>query len=78
MSNRSATARGPPGGGGGGGGPPAAEPELQLIKLQKSNTDMGLSIVAAKVRRAERQLMKSVGGATLMRLAISVSGVVIG
>ena len=52
MSNRSGTARGPPGGGG--GGPPAAEPELQLIKLQKSNTGMGLSIVAAKVRRVER------------------------
>ncbi|KAF0290737.1 Afadin [Amphibalanus amphitrite] len=46
MSNRSMGARGPPGGGG--GGPPPAEPEVQLIKLQKSNTGMGLSIVAAK------------------------------
>jgi hypothetical protein len=38
MSNRS-----------GGYPPPQQEPEIQVIKLNKSNNGMGLSIVAAKV-----------------------------
>lgn len=39
MSNRS-----------GGFAPTQQQPEIQLIKLHKSNNGMGLSIVAAKVR----------------------------
>ena len=58
MSNRSMGARGPPGGGG--GPPPGGEPELQLIKLQKSNTGMGLSIVAAKVGGRRHTLLQYV------------------
>ena len=33
----------------GGYPPPQQEPEIQIIKLNKSNNGMGLSIVAAKV-----------------------------
>ncbi|XP_037088481.1 afadin-like [Pollicipes pollicipes] len=72
MSNRSMGARplsgaGPGPGPGPGPAPGATEPEVQLIKLQKSNTGMGLSIVAAKGPGQEQQgiYVKSVvrGGA---------------